>query len=88
MAGKRIGADEFKAVRVETFSQALFQKNLEVVYAIFFGIILSSIVLFFGGRLVMRSFAGIARIPGKLLMPGISLFCLFGSYAAGNNLYG
>ena len=66
----------------------LFQKNLDVVYAIFFGIILSSIVLFFGGRLVMRSFAGIARVPGRVLMPSIFLFCLFGSYAAGNNLYG
>lgn len=66
----------------------LFEKNLDIVYAIFFGIILSSIVLFFGGRLVMRSFAGIARIPGQVLMPLIFLFCVFGSYASGNSLYG
>ncbi|MCY6379405.1 tripartite tricarboxylate transporter permease [Hoeflea prorocentri] len=65
----------------------LFQTNADIVYAIFLGVMFSSIVLLIAGRFVMKSFAVITRVPGELLMPIVFLFCLFGSYAVANNLF-
>jgi len=65
----------------------LFAQNIDTVYAVFLGIMLSSVVLFFAGRFVMKAFAGITRLRGQLLMPAVFVFCLFGSFAVGNNFF-
>lgn len=65
----------------------LFQNNIEIVYAIFFGILLSSLVLLVAGRAVMLSFSKVTQVPGEVLMPIVFLFCLFGSYATSYNIF-
>lgn len=65
----------------------LFSQNIDTVYAVFLGIMLSSVVLFVAGRFVMQSFASIAAIPNRVLMPAIFVFCVLGSFAARNNMF-
>jgi putative tricarboxylic transport membrane protein len=65
----------------------LFQNNLVDVYAIFFGVLLSSFLLFFVAKAGIRGFAQIARVPNSVLFPGVLTFCLFGAYLFNNSLF-
>lgn len=64
---------------------SLFQTQGDLVYAIFFGIMLSSIAMLILGMLSMRLFARISDIPRHILMPGLLIFCVFGTYAIQNS---
>lgn len=65
----------------------LFQDNITIIYAIFAGIMLSSLVLLVAGSLAIRHFAKIADIPRHILLPSVLLFCVFGSYAVQNQMF-
>jgi len=65
----------------------LFQDNLDLIYAIFIGILFSSAVLFVAGSLAIRQFARIADVPPRILLPVVLLFCVFGSYAVQNQMF-
>lgn len=65
----------------------LFRDNLGLIYAIFMGIMLSSIVLFVFGRFVMATFAKVTQIPQRLLMPMLFVCCVYGSFAVNNNMF-
>lgn len=65
----------------------MFQNNLDIIYAIFIGIMLSSIVLFGSGKLAIRYFAKIADIPRHILLPVVLMFCVFGSYAVQSQMF-
>ncbi len=65
----------------------LFQDNITLIYAIFAGMMLSSIVLLIAGSLAIRSFARIADVPRHILLPLVLLFCVFGSYAVQNQMF-
>lgn len=65
----------------------LFQSQGDLVYGIFFGIMLSSIAMLVFGMLTLRMFARISDVPRQILMPGVLLFCVLGTYAIQNSMF-
>ncbi|NKC13799.1 MAG: C4-dicarboxylate ABC transporter permease [Gammaproteobacteria bacterium] len=65
----------------------LFQQNIDIVYAIFMGIMLSSIFLFIIGKISIRLISRIAEIPDAILLPVVLVLCTFGAYAINNNMF-
>lgn len=63
----------------------LFQNQLDLVYALFIGILFSSSLLFFAGKVTVNIFSKIASIPQHLLFPCIAVLCVFGTYSVNNN---
>ena len=65
----------------------MFQQNLDIIYALFAGMLVASAVLFAVGRVAIRHFARIADIPRHILMPLVLMFCVFGAYAVQNQSF-
>ncbi|GAB3676336.1 tripartite tricarboxylate transporter permease [Salinisphaera aquimarina] len=65
----------------------LFQNNLNEVYMLFIGMLLSSVLLFGAGKMTMRMFTYIARVPATLLTPAVLLLCIFGIYSISNSMF-
>lgn len=65
----------------------MFQENIDVIYAIFMGIMLSSAYLFIIGKLSIRYISRISDVPNRLLYPIILVLCVYGAYAVNNNLF-
>jgi putative tricarboxylic transport membrane protein len=65
----------------------MFQENIDVIYAIFMGIMLSSAYLFIIGKVSIRYISKISDVPNKLLYPIILVLCAYGAYAVNNNLF-
>lgn len=65
----------------------LFEQNIGLVYAIFMGMILSSIFMLFAGLISIRIFSKIAEIPKTLLFPIVLVLCFFGAYAVNSSLF-
>ncbi|MBX2832522.1 MAG: tripartite tricarboxylate transporter permease [Rhodospirillales bacterium] len=61
----------------------LFQNNLGEVYALFVGILFSSVFLFIAGKATAGAFTKISRIPQTLLLPCILILCVYGIYSIG-----
>ncbi len=65
----------------------LFQENLSLIYALFMGIMLSSLFLLIVGKFSIRIISKIADIPHKLLFPVVLTLCVFGAYAVNNTIF-
>lgn len=65
----------------------LFQNNADLVYALFMGLILSSIFMFFIGSFAVKVFKNIADIPKSILLPSVLVLCVFGGYAVNNSMF-
>lgn len=65
----------------------MFTENIDLIYAIFAGMLLSSAVLLGAGSLAIKYFAKIADIPRHILLPLVLMFCVFGSYAVQNQMF-
>jgi putative tricarboxylic transport membrane protein len=65
----------------------LFQENMNLIYALFCGIMLSSVVLFGTGKLAIRYFSRIADVPKQILFPIVLMFCIYGAYAVNNSTF-
>lgn len=65
----------------------LFEQNLPMIYALFVGIMLSSLYLLVVGKVAIRIFSRIATIPNRILYPVVFVLCVFGAYAVNNNLF-
>jgi putative tricarboxylic transport membrane protein len=65
----------------------LFQENLPLIYALFIGIMLSSVVLFLVGNAAIKYFSMIADIPKSILLPIVLMFCVYGAYAVNNSTF-
>jgi len=65
----------------------LFDQNLPMIYALFMGILLSSLYLFFVGKVAIRFFSRLATIPNRLLYPIVFVLCVYGAYAVNNNMF-
>ena len=59
----------------------LFETDIDLIYALFMGMIIASAVLFFVGSFAIRYFAKISDVPRRILMPAVLTFCVFGSFA-------
>jgi putative tricarboxylic transport membrane protein len=59
-----------------------FAANLDLVHAIFAGVILAQAVLLVVGLTLARPFASIIRIDQRIMVPAILFVCMIGAYAA------
>lgn len=65
----------------------MFQENLSLVYALFMGIMLSSVILLVVGNVAIKYFSLIADIPKPILFPIVLMFCVYGAYAVNNDSF-
>ena len=65
----------------------LFKENLSLVYALYICVAVSSIVLLLSGKLAIKGFSQITKIPNKLLFPAVLVVCIYGSFAVNGQLF-
>ncbi|MDF1594313.1 MAG: tripartite tricarboxylate transporter permease [Desulfobacterales bacterium] len=65
----------------------LFQKHISIVYALFMGIMLSSVMMFVAGKLCIRGFSKIAYIRKSILFPVVLVLCFYGAYAVNTSTF-
>jgi TctA family transporter len=66
----------------------LFVNNPQNIYAVFIVFILAQLLMLPLGWAAIRAARQILRIPASVLMPLILLFCIVGSFAINNSLFG
>ncbi|MET4102596.1 putative tricarboxylic transport membrane protein [Roseovarius sp. MBR-78] len=65
----------------------MFVLNVDIIYGLFIGLILSSGILFIVGGLAIRGFRPVADIPKRILMPMVLVLCIYGVFAVNNNIF-
>ena len=65
----------------------MFVLNVDIIYGLFIGLIVSSIFLFFIGPAAIRGFKYVADIPKRLLIPSVLVLCIYGVFAVNNNIF-
>lgn len=58
----------------------MFQENAQFIYSIYASLIVATLFLFFIGRLGIRAFCSVVKIPQIILYPIIIFTCIIGSY--------
>jgi TctA family transporter len=66
----------------------IFINNPQTIYAVFILFFLSNVIMVPFGWLAIKSAKQILRVPRGILMPVILMFCIVGSFAINNSLYG
>ncbi|MFO0459068.1 MAG: tripartite tricarboxylate transporter permease [Burkholderiales bacterium] len=66
----------------------LFVDNPQNIYAVFIVFLLAQLLMLPLGWLAIKVAKQLLRIPGEILMPIILLFCIVGSFAINNTLFG
>ncbi len=66
----------------------LFINNPQNIYAVFIVFILAQLLMLPLGWMAIKAAKRILRIPASVLMPLILLFCVVGSFAINNSLFG
>jgi putative tricarboxylic transport membrane protein len=67
---------------------SVFLQTPELIYAVFIIFILANILMFPLGWAAIKSAKQILRVPRNILLPVILIFCMVGSFAMTNSLYG
>ncbi|MEO1709479.1 MAG: tripartite tricarboxylate transporter permease [Pseudomonadota bacterium] len=65
----------------------MFMTNVDIIYGLFVGLIISSIALFFIGGATIRVFKYVANIPRGILFPLVLVLCVYGCYAVNNSVF-
>ncbi len=65
----------------------MFVLNVDIIYGLFIGLIVSSVFLFFVGSIAIKGFKYVADIPRGVLFPGVLVLCVYGVFAVNNNLF-
>jgi putative tricarboxylic transport membrane protein len=66
----------------------VFLQNPQFIYAVFIVFVLANLLMLPLGWLAIKSAKQILRAPRSVLVPLILLFCIVGSYAITNSIYG
>jgi TctA family transporter len=66
----------------------VFLQNPQFIYAVFMIFILANILMLPFGWLAIKSGKQILRVPRNILLPVILMFCVVGSYAMTNSVFG
>ena len=66
----------------------LFINNPQNIYAIFLVFILANLIMLPLGWLAIKAAKNVLRLPRNILMPTILLFCIVGSFAINNTVFG
>ena len=64
----------------------LFVNNSKLIYCLFAGFIIASIVTLILGLSMAKVFASVLKIPKKILLPIVMTLCLVGSYSINNSV--
>lgn len=64
----------------------LFTKYADMTYSVLVGFLVIQILMFFMGKLAIRTFVQLIRIPYNILLPMVLVFCVVGAYSCSNNL--
>jgi TctA family transporter len=67
---------------------SIFINNPQNIYAIFIVFILANIIMVPLGWLTIKLATRVLRVPRNILMPVILLFCIVGSFAINNSVFG
>jgi len=65
----------------------MFVTNVDIIYGLFVGLIVSSLALFVIGGAAIRVFRYVADIPRGILFPLVLVLCVFGCFAVNNNIF-
>ncbi|MEH6628492.1 MAG: tripartite tricarboxylate transporter permease [Motiliproteus sp.] len=65
----------------------MFENNAGLIYALFMGLILSSVFLLFIGGAAIKVFKYIVDVPRTILFPSVLVLCVYGAYAINNSLF-
>ena len=65
----------------------MFVLNADIIYALFIGLIVSSVFLFFVGSVAIRGFKYVADIPRGVLFPAVLVLCVYGVFAVNNSIF-
>lgn len=66
----------------------LFSDSPELMYSIFFGLLIINVVMLFVGMLTIRMAARIVVIPIHVIVPTVMLLCFVGVYSVKGSLFG
>ncbi len=66
---------------------ALFRDHAPVVYTIMVALILVNLFMLLQGKLFVRAFANVTKIPVNLLLPILLVLCVTGAYAENNTMF-
>ncbi len=65
----------------------MFILNVDIIYGLFIGLIVSSAFLFIVGSVAIRGFGFVAKVPKRILMPTVLVLCIYGVFAVNNNIF-
>ncbi len=65
----------------------MFVLNVDIIYGLFIGLIVSSVFLLIVGSVAIRGFRFVADVPKRVLMPSVLVLCIYGVYAVNNNIF-
>lgn len=65
----------------------MFVLNVDIIYGLFMGLIVSSVILFVVGSVAIRGFKFVADIPRGVLFPAVLVLCVYGVFAVNNNIF-
>lgn len=65
----------------------MFIMNVDIVYGLFVGLIISSLALLVIGALAIRAFKFVADIPRGILFPLVLVLCVYGVFAVNNSMF-
>jgi putative tricarboxylic transport membrane protein len=66
----------------------VFLENPQFIYAVFMIFILANLVMLPLGWVIIKSARPLLRVPRQVLLPLILIFCIVGSFAMTNSMYG
>lgn len=66
----------------------LFKTNGALVYTIIAGFFVVNILMYFEGKIAIKFFANIVKIPSSMLLPIILVLCLIGGFSSTNTIAG
>jgi TctA family transporter len=65
----------------------IFETQPDIVYAVYLSFILANLLMIPFGYLAIKSSSQMLRVPRNILMPGILMFCMVGSFAINNSTF-
>jgi len=65
----------------------MFIMNVDIIYGLFIGLIVSSVFLFIVGSVAIKGFRFVADVPKRILMPAVLILCIYGVFAVNNNIF-
>lgn len=65
----------------------IFEQQPQIIYAVYLAFIIANILMVPFGYLAIKTSSQMLRVPRNILMPGILMFCIVGSFAINNSIF-